>query len=162
MIKNVDAVDATIINHNDKWWLFANIVEPGGTSWDTLNLYYSDDPTAGEWTPHPQNPIIKDIHTARPAGNIQRSNGNLTRPSQDCSIRYGYATNFNRILKLTETEYEESVNWTHQPPRKGPLIGTHTWNQAHNLVAIDAILRRRRTFRLRSRLSIGHKSQGSG
>jgi hypothetical protein len=148
LIKDVDAVDATIIDHNGKWWLFANVIETGGTSWDTLNLYFSDDPLSSDWTPHPQNPIIKNIHTARPAGNIQRKGKDLTRPSQDCSVRYGYATNFNHISTLTETDYAESIKWTYEPTRKGPFVAVHTWNQANDLVAIDAILRRRRSFRL--------------
>lgn len=152
LIKDIRAVDTTLVKHNEKWWLFANIIEPGGTSWDTLNLYYSDSPLSDEWRPHPKNPVVKDIHTARPAGYIQELDGHLIRPSQDCSVRYGYATNFNRIIKLTETEYEETADQIYKPPRKGPFIGTHTWNQANGLVVIDAIFRRRRNTSLASLL----------
>lgn len=161
LIKNVDAVDATIIDHNGKWWLFANVIEPGGTSWDTLNLYYADDPLSSVWTPHPQNPIIKNIHTARPAGNIQKGDECLTRPSQDCSIRYGYATNFNRIVTLTETEYAEDVQRTFKPPQKGEFIAAHTWNQVNDLVVIDATLRKRRTLAQLSFLSGGKIPQSA-
>ena len=144
LIKNIKAVDATLTYYNEKWWMFANIIEPRGTSWDTLNLYFSEDPRSSTWTPHPRNPIVKDIHTARPAGYIQKINERLTRPSQDCSVRYGYATNFNHINRLTETDYTESIERTFKPPRKGSIVGVHTWNQAGDIVVIDAILRRRR------------------
>jgi hypothetical protein len=150
LIKNIKAVDSTIVEHNGKWWLFANVIEPGGTSWDTLNLYYSDDPISDRWTPHPLNPIVKNIHTARPAGYIQKTAEGLMRPSQDCSVRYGYATNFNRIIKMTETEYAETTESTYKPPRHGPFVGVHTWNQERGLVAIDAIFRRRRAASLPS------------
>ncbi len=152
LIENIRAVDATLVNDNEKWWLFANVIEPGGTSWDTLNLYYSDSPLSDKWTPHPQNPVVKNIHTARPAGHIQNAGGYLLRPSQDCSVRYGYATNFNRIVKMTETEYEERTERIYKPPRNGPFIGAHTWNQAGNLVVIDAIFRRRRRSSVESLL----------
>lgn len=161
LIKDVRAVDATLVKHNEKWWLFANIIEPGGTSWDTLNLYYSDSPLSSEWTPHPKNPIIKNIHTARPAGYVQKADGHLIRPSQDCSIRYGYATNFNRIVKMTETEYEESTERIYKPPQKGPFIGAHTWNQTGDLVTIDAIFRRRRNTSLASLLPGGQIIQSA-
>jgi hypothetical protein len=146
LISNIKAVDSTLFYYNEKWWLFANIIESGGTSWDTLCLYSSNDPLSSEWTPHPKNPVVKDIHTARPAGCIQKNNGQFIRPSQDCSVRYGYATNFNHIHLLTEMDYKESVDWIFAPPRNGLIIGAHTWNQAKDLTAIDAILRRRRSW----------------
>jgi hypothetical protein len=145
LIKNVDAVDSTLIDHNGMWWLFANVIMPEGSSWDTLNLYFSDDPLSSEWTPHPRNPIVKNIRSARPAGRIIVDHGGLVRPSQDCSVRYGYAINFNRITKLTKSDYKETSEQSFKPPQKGGIIATHTWNQTNDLVTIDAVYRRRRT-----------------
>ena len=144
LIKNIKAVDSTLVEYEGKWWLFANIIEPGGNSWDTLHLYFSNDPLSNNWIAHPQNPIVKDMHLARPAGAIQKSGQYLIRPSQDCSIRYGYATNFNRITKMTENAYAENRQSIYPPLENGPYIGVHTWNQANGLVAIDAIFRRKR------------------
>jgi hypothetical protein len=145
LIKNVYAVDATLIQSGGKWWLFANVKKGEDSStWDSLNLYYSDDPLSDQWTEHPLNPIVKDIQTARPAGRIFLENGYLIRPSQDCSVRYGYATNFNRIITLSETDYAETCEHTFNPPQKGMIFATHTFNQAGNLTAIDAKHRRRK------------------
>ena len=143
LIGSVDAVDATLIEKQGKWWLFANI-ETDGSSWDSLHLFYSDHPLSDKWTSHPQNPIVKDVHKARPAGRITSRDGNLIRPSQDCSARYGYATNFNRITILTETDYAETCEWTFKPPKKGNILATHTWNEANGIIAIDAVMRNRK------------------
>jgi hypothetical protein len=144
LINNIRALDATLLEAQDKWWLFANIQEKGGSSWDTLHLYYADDPLSDHWTPHPLNPIIKDIHSARPAGRIFSDNGRLVRPSQDCSVRYGYAINFNQIVTLTETDYVETCEQTFKPTPKSSILATHTFNDTDGLTVIDAILRRRR------------------
>jgi hypothetical protein len=144
LINNVYAVDATLVKAHGKWWLFTNIKEAGGSTWDTLYLFFADHPLSDRWTPHPLNPIVKDIHSARPAGHIFLENGNLIRPSQDCSARYGYATHFNRIIKLTETEYAETCEQTFKPPKNSRVLATHTFNSMAGLTAIDAIQRRRK------------------
>jgi hypothetical protein len=143
LLSGVFAVDATLFEYKGKWWMFVNIAEEGGSTWDTLHLYYSDHPLSHNWTPHPNNPIVQDVRSARPAGHIFSQDGKIIRPSQDCSKRYGYATNFNIITKLNEIEYEESLEWKFLPRSKG-ILATHTWNRSGNLLAIDAILRRRK------------------
>jgi len=144
LMQNVDAVDATLLHKDGKWWLFVNLQEEGGSSWDTLYLFYADSPLADQWTAHPHNPIVKDVYTARPAGYILNKEGSLIRPSQDCSVRYGYATNFNHISKLTELDYAEKRDRTFKPPVQGNIIGTHTWNETDGIQVIDATLRLRR------------------
>ncbi len=137
------AADATLLEHNGRCWMFVNAKESGGSSLDALHLFYADNPLADKWTPHPCNPIVKDIRSARPAGRIVVRDGKLIRPSQDSSRRYGYALNFNRITKLNENEYEEVLEGSFLP-RGGKIIATHTFNQAGNLTVIDAIIRRRK------------------
>ena len=144
LIPNIRALDTTLLKKDGKWWLFANIQEEGGSSWDTLHLYYSDDPLSDHWTPHPLNPIVKDIYSARPAGRIFLDGEHLIRPSQDCSALYGYAINFNRIVTISETEYSEIREGVFKPPSKSKTIATHTYNSMGRLTAIDAIQLRRR------------------
>jgi hypothetical protein len=139
LIEDVRALDSTLLEANGKWWLFANIHEEGGSSWDTLYLYYSDSPLSGQWTPHPRNPIVKDIYSARPAGRIFHHEGRLVRPSQNCSVDYGYAMNFNQIVTLSETEYAETHERAFKPPATGKILATHTFNSLGGLTAIDAI-----------------------
>lgn len=144
LMNNLRAVDATLLNAHGRWWLFANVQEESGSSWDTLNLYFSDDPLSSEWTPHPGNPIVKDITSARPAGRIFFHNGRLIRPSQDCSTRYGYAVHFNEITALTETNFQEARLHTFKPPAKGPILATHTYNAQAGLTVMDAIVSKSR------------------
>ena len=139
LIDNIRALDSTLLEANGKWWLFANIQEEGGSGWDTLNLYYADSPLSDQWTPHPLNPIVKDVYSARPAGQIFIHDGRLIRPSQDCSVDYGYALNFNQIVTLTETDYAETHEHVFKPPLKGGILATHTFNSIDGLTAIDAI-----------------------
>ena len=83
--------------------------------------------------PHPLNPIVRDIHSARPAGRIFRQDEKLIRPAQDNSRRYGYAIKFNRIVKLSETEYEEITESSFEPPCQGKILATHTYNRINDL-----------------------------
>ena len=144
LLADIRAVDSTLLEAYGKWWLFAGIKEEGGTSWDALHLFYTDDLLSDQWIPHPRNPIVKDIRSARPAGRIFLNNGELIRPSQDCSVRYGYAINFNRISVLTDSEYEEICQWSLRPPAGRNILGTHTWNESGGLTTIDALVRKPR------------------
>jgi hypothetical protein len=145
LIPNLNAVDATLVERHGKWWLFTIIKDEDGLTWNTLCLYFADSPLSDSWTPHPRNPIVRDIRSARPAGGILRGlDGGLIRPSQDCSRRYGYATNFMRISTLTETDYAESLEHTFKPPARRNILGIHTWNEMDGLTVIDATLRRRK------------------
>ena len=145
LLDNLNAVDSTLLNHNGKWWLFVNI-ESTGSSYDSLFLFYSDNPLSATWTPHPHNPVINSIKSARPAGRIFADGNNLIRPSQDCSLRYGYAINFNKITTITELDYAEINLSTFRPNEKDRNIGTHTFNFTGNITAIDAMQRRSRFF----------------
>ena len=143
LLSDIQAVDPTLLEANGKWWLFVNI-RSGKKTWDTLNLFYANHFLSDRWTPHPRNPIVKDIRSARPAGRIFQHNGQWIRPSQDCSVRYGYAVNFNQISVLTESDYAEHREWYLEPLARRNLLGTHTWNEAGGLTAIDALIRARR------------------
>jgi len=110
---------------------------------DELHLFYSDSPL-GPWTPHRANPIKSDVRSARPAGRIFENHGQLYRPAQDCSTRYGAAVAINRILQLNPETYEE-LELGKIGPDWGPHVaGVHTFNVAGNITVIDCLLRRRR------------------
>lgn len=142
LMSGIYAVDTTLFEHEQKWWMFVNVKKDArGSSLDSLHLFYADSPLADQWLPHPQNPVVRDIRSARPAGRIFQRAGKVIRPSQDSSRRYGYSLNFNRIVKLDENEYEEVLDSTLRPAG-GSIIATHTINQAGDMTVIDAILRR--------------------
>jgi hypothetical protein len=137
---NVSAVDSTLLESNGKWWLFTCLTDRNNSGLDALYLYYADQPTSEQWISHPQNPIVKDLKFARPAGRIFLRNGDFIRPSQDCSLLYGRAINFSRITMLTESKYEEIHESTLRPPRMTNILATHTWNESKDLRVTDALL----------------------
>ena len=137
----VQAVDATLFQHMGRWWMFVNIAHEGGSTWDELHLFYADDPLSTEWTPHPMNPVVSDVRSARPAGRLFRRDGRLIRPSQDSSLRYGYALNFNHVTKLTIYEYEEELLERIEPPNED-ILAVHTYNETDDFVVVDALLKK--------------------
>ena len=145
LMTNCDVADCTLLQWQGKWWLFANRVETKGASlWDELFLYHSDNPLSDKWIPHPSNPIVSDVKSARPAGQLFVRDERLYRPSQNCSGHYGYGFNICEITKLTETEYEEKIVSKVEPKWDKHVIATHTINYADGLTVIDGQLRRRR------------------
>lgn len=141
LMSDIYAVDATMVEHGGRHWLFANVREPRGSSLNALHLFWASSPFAAAWTPHPRNPIVRDIRSARPAGRIIIRDGELIRPAQDSLRRYGHSLRFNRILKMTESEYAEETESTFKP-RGGRIRATHTFNQEGGLTVIDAVVRR--------------------
>jgi hypothetical protein len=143
LLQGIYAVDATLLPHGGRYWLFANVREAGGSSLNALSLFSAESPFSDTWSPHPRNPIVQDIRSARPAGRIFMQDGRLIRPSQDSSRRYGYGLRFNRITKLSAQDYEETPEARFEP-QGGKVLATHTFNQAGDLTVIDAIIRRRK------------------
>ena len=141
IMQDLRAADSTLIEHDGLWWLFVNIAGEGGSTWDELHLFYADEPLSDHWTPHPLNPIVSDVRSARPAGRIFGRDDGLVRPSQDSSIRYGYALNLNRITKLTANEYEEELMERLEPPDHGAILAVHTCNFSGDLAVLDAMLK---------------------
>jgi hypothetical protein len=145
LIDNIDAVDATILEHENRWWLFANVVETAGTSsWDELFLFSAENPLSDKWIPHPMNPIVSDCKSSRPAGRIFRIGGKLFRPSQNSSHHYGYGFNIVEIEKLTMDDYAERIVSRVLPNWDKNISGTHTFSREGSLHVIDALHRRSR------------------
>lgn len=102
------AVDATLREHEGRWYLFAKICGAGGGTLDELFLFHADTPM-GPFRPHPANPLISDVRRARPAGRLFQHAGRLIRPSQDCARSYGNALVFNQVLELSARHYREQM-----------------------------------------------------
>ena len=145
IMNNVSAVDTTIFNHNNKWWMFTGIKENNGASnSDELFLFYSDNPLSDRWIPHGKNPIVSDVRQARPAGKIFSINSKTYRPSQNGSNYYGYGISINQIEKINEKEYEEKSITTILPNWDKNITGVHTFQYDEGLSIIDAKIKRRR------------------
>jgi hypothetical protein len=150
IMDNINAVDTTVFNYNNRWWLFTVIDEIDSSLDDSpeLFLFFTDNILTDNWISHPLNPIVSDIRTARPAGKVFIHEKKIYRPSQDCAGRYGKAFNINQILKLTDTDYEEVLVKKVEPDWDNKLKGTHTFNFDNGFNVIDAYSLRRRQFLL--------------
>lgn len=131
--------DPTIFYHNSKWFLFGTEKLNEGSSPDQyLHIYYAKNLFSNDWKAHPQNPITRDVRGARPAGKIFQWNNKWIRPAQIGAPKYGYGIQFNEIIKLTETEYQERVIYSILPEWTNGLLATHTINFENGFSAVDA------------------------
>jgi hypothetical protein len=120
------------------------VAVPGAALADELCLFHATS-LRDAWTPHPMNPVVSDVRRARPAGRVIARDGMLIRPSQDSSRRYGYATVFNRITTLNDTEYAEEPIGRLEPGWMRGNRATHTFNADGRYEVVDA---QRRSVRL--------------
>jgi hypothetical protein len=142
-------VDTTLIDVNGTWWMFINIEEDGvRVNWDELHLYHSNSPL-GPWKPHARNPVVTDVRRARPAGRLFWSNGVLYRPSQDSSLRYGYATIINTVTEIGPAAYKEVPILKIRPEGDNDLIGIHTVNLTEEMTVFDCLMKRRKVGKMR-------------
>ncbi len=136
LLQGVDAVDATLLHYENRWWLFTNIKIEGGLALDELYLFYADG-LDQEWTAHPNNPVVSDVRTARPAGRIFEVDGELIRPAQDCTISYGRAVSFQRITLLSATGYQEETMNRIDAPLEPGNVGVHTYTSSEDFEIVD-------------------------
>jgi len=142
LIEGVNAVDATVLAHTGRYWMWVTIAVPGGRLQDETFLYSSDRLDAG-WTPHPRNPVVSDARRARPAGRLFRCRGRLIRPSQNCAGRYGARVVFNEVEVLTPDDYRERPAGTLGPEwAAGSNLAAHTYTFDGEWEATDGL----RTF----------------
>lgn len=145
LMENIIAVDATLASIGRLWWLFVNIGTQYTGNDDELHLFYSDNPL-GAWKPHKSNPVKSDVRCSRPAGRLFSWNGDLYRPAQDCSFRYGYAISMNIVLRITPEKFLEKEVSRILPTWKNNIAGIHTLNNSGKLTCIDSFIFRRRLF----------------
>lgn len=144
LLEGVRCVDATLHCSGERWWLFANAAVGESRGYDDeLHLFHSPS-LAGDWQPHPRNPVKSDARGARPAGALYWREGALYRPAQICVPRYGAGIALNRVLRLTPRDYAERQVKRILPGHGDGLFGIHTVNRAGYLTVVDAFIRRRR------------------
>lgn len=145
LMDKVHAVDSTLFEQDRCWWMFTTGLGDSATRYRNLSVFHSQSP-CGPWLPHPRNPVVEDIRSARPAGQLFVDNGHLIRPGQDCRLRYGYAIAWNRLDILTKHEYQETRVATLRPKLVDGWIAMHTFNQLGEWQVLDG---KRVTRRLR-------------
>jgi len=137
ILKGFAAADPTLLEHQERWWLFCtNRREEGRTE---LHLFSAAD-WRGPWEPHPQNPVKSDARSSRPAGACVTIDGALYRPAQNCARRYGGGITVNRVIELTTRRFREEpilaieASSTWQWPH-----GIHTINAVGDLIVVDGL-----------------------
>jgi hypothetical protein len=97
-------IDATVLRHEGRWWLFYAVAGSRATANGHLHVAWADR-LAGPWHIHPRNPVRVDLAGARPAGRAVVIDGRVMLPVQDCSATYGGAVRPLWISRLDEQEF---------------------------------------------------------
>ena len=149
LMTDVDASDVTLQFHNGLWWLFVNIADtPGASTSVELFLFFSHVFPSNSWEPHPLNPVVSDVRRARSAGKLFSSNTRLYRPSQDCSLIYGWRFSLNHVEQLDTKHYKEYPVALAEPKWAADIVRTHTFNQVGEIQVVDGMVRRPRWWKV--------------
>lgn len=97
-------VDATILLHRGRWWLFYSPATTKETRMGHLHVAFADT-LSGPWHPHPGNPVRINAATSRPGGTPIVAGGQILLPVQDCSRTYGGALRTLAITTLSDTAF---------------------------------------------------------
>jgi hypothetical protein len=139
LLPTVRGADPVLLEHDNTLWLFVSDAALSNQD-NHLRLFFADDIDA-EFVEHPCSPIKLGLDGCRMAGPIIKYEGNLLRPSQNCSIRYGQSLTLHKITTLNRTQYAEEAFSQIRPDHRSK------WNWAlhslcvledHSLIAIDA------------------------
>ncbi|MCJ2068040.1 formyl transferase [Methylobacterium sp. J-030] len=143
LLSGVVASDATLVEHEGRWWIFATVRDAGldapagaGSFHDALHLWSAPD-FRGPFTPHPANPVLVDPSLARPAGRIVARGGHLIRPVQDCAAGYGRALVLARIDRLDPEGFAQTAIGRIEPGPSWPGNRLHTLNAGGGIECID-------------------------
>lgn len=138
LMRNLNYVDATLFEHQAKWWLFATVKRGLFTLNRDLFGFWADNPLTDRWTPLPTNPVVRGLTSARPAGRVFELGGRLFRPSQNCLPGYGHSLRINEILRLDARGYQERMVTEVEPDWEDNIRATHHIDWHNGLVVMDA------------------------
>jgi hypothetical protein len=132
------AFDTTVLHHDGRFWFFVTLIDHRFQQRAGLLMLYYSDSLLGEWTLHPASPISRDLRFTRCAGSPFIDRGAWIRPTQDCSIAYGGALKYQRILTIDTQNYREEPAGMLTSQFIPGASGIHTYNRDGHLEVIDA------------------------
>lgn len=137
-ILDVPAIDATVIRHDGRWWMFHALPGAADRAMREMHVQYADA-LLGPWTPHAANPVRTGFHTSRPGGSAFVQDGALYLPVQDCLDTYGAAIDLLRIDGLTPTDFRATRVRRFEPNGllEGFGDGLHTLSGLGDVAFID-------------------------
>jgi len=128
-------VDSSIFQAAGSWWMTTSPqVVPGQAP---ITWLLRAERITGPWQFQPGGMVASDVRVARGAGAVFESAGRLIRPSQDCSVSYGYALNLNEIVSLRDSSYRERTVRRVDPGWTPRLAGVHSYSRMGEWEAID-------------------------
>jgi hypothetical protein len=134
-LSNLPLVDATLLRHNGKYWLFASLL--GKNVMNQLHIFFADN-ILGPYFPHFKNPVKNHINGSRCAGSFFRIGNELFRPSQNCEHYYGESITIQKITRLNTEEFEEEQQLVLNPKMGSEFsFGIHTLNISGNYIIAD-------------------------
>jgi hypothetical protein len=136
LLTDVDAHDATVFEHRDRFWMLAATRDGHGSCSDTLSIFHARD-LRGPWQPHRRNPVLIDRSAARSAGAVVARGGRLWRPVQDCTDGYGTGIGLAEIVELDHERFEQRVHAVLRAEPDWPGRRLHTLNRAGRIECID-------------------------
>ena len=136
LLSDIKAFDTTLCEHDGRWYLFTAVNEAGDSSCDELFLFVADTPL-GPWAPHPMNPIVSDVRSARPGGPLFRRDGVLYRPGQNSEKYYGHSLAVFEVTELTPDRYSERLAYRIEPDWLPSIHGCHTITMADDMMVLD-------------------------
>ena len=135
LVERFAGLDPTVFHHGGRWWLMCT---KKGREQDAALWVWHAPNLLGPWTPHAQNPVKTDVRGARPGGAPFVHDGELYRPTQDCSKVYGWRIAVQLVTTLTPTDFVEEVAAVLEASADSPFpLGRHTLTPVGDVVLID-------------------------
>lgn len=140
LLSDLPVADASLIEHQGRWWMFFSLVGKGARDQRELHLAHAPALT-GPWKLHAGNPIRVDRSGARPAGRpFHAADGAVMLPVQDSSLTYGGATRMLRFEQLSLARVQcapTQLLLQGGMARADHPAGLHTLSACQDLTLID-------------------------
>jgi hypothetical protein len=142
LLEGVDAVDSVLFEQDGWWWLLTNAKPLDAEGGRSLALYRMRDPETGPLEPHPVNAqgvfADRDHGYGRGAGSLFLDRDGPLRVLQKNDDYYGQAVEVQRIMALSEADYQdEAVDPGHPLAALAAHVSPHHISLYGDAVAFD-------------------------
>jgi hypothetical protein len=131
-------VDATILRHRGRWWLFYAPATSRAAKIGELRVAWADR-RCGPWHPHRDNPVRRDPGSSRPGGTPMIIDDAVVLPTQDCHATYGGAVVPLWITRLDTDAFTADAASALERPNGAPIgcAGMHTISECGPVTLVD-------------------------
>lgn len=138
LVDDCDVYDATLLFHDDIYWILGSSRDGAGSSSDMAVVYFAES-LHGPWRPHASNPIMIDKSSARPGGGFVRINSRIVLPVQDGTDCYGGGLGLSEVVLLNTECVVMSRPVAIKARDYWPYSRIHTLNRYKRLETIDGL-----------------------